>query len=91
MSRFDGRKKSLSEVKVYKNDEFVNSLGTIERLRIILKGSVEMTFNDPAGWLAVRCVDTTNPNNMIRFDMKENIDYDWEHRIKVSSRLLTFG
>ncbi len=31
---FDGRKKSLSEVKVYKNDEFVNSLGTIERLRI---------------------------------------------------------
>ncbi len=48
-----------------------------------------MTFNDPAGWLAVRCVDTTNPNNMIRFDMKENIDYDWEHRIKVSSRLLT--
>lgn len=86
---FDGREKSLSEVKVYKNDEFVNSLGTIERLRIRPKGSVEMTFNDPAGWLAVRCVDTTNPNNMIRFDMKENIDYDWEHRIKVSSRLLT--
>ena len=86
---FDGNPKSLSEVKVYKNDAFINNLENIENLRIKPTGILDMTFNKPSGWLAVRCVDTTNPANMIRFDFKDNIEYDWENRIKVSSRLLT--
>lgn len=86
---FDGRKKSLFDVRVYKNGDYVNSLGNIEKSRLKPSGLLEMTFNDPDGWLAVRCVDTTNPANMIKFDRKENINYDWSHRIKVSSRLLT--
>ncbi len=86
---FDGNFKSLSEVKVYKNDIFVNNLGNIENLRIKPMGILDMTFNKPNGWLAVRCVDTTNPANMIKFDFKDNIKYDWKNRIKVSSRLLT--
>lgn len=86
---FDGNFKSLSEVKVYKNDTYVNSLGDIEKLRIKPTGDIDIVFNDPGGWLAVRCVDTTNPANMIRFDFKDNIKYDWENRIKISSRLLT--
>lgn len=86
---FDGKKKTLFDVRVYKNDDYVGTLGNIERLRLRPSGLLDMTFNDPNGWLAVRCVDTTNPADMIRFDRKENIKYDWTHRIKVSSRLLT--
>ena len=50
---------------------------------------VHVQFNDPKGWLGVRCVDTTDPSDTLRFDYKENIDYDWDAGIKVSSRLLT--
>ena len=48
-----------------------------------------MRFNDKNGWLAVRCVDSTDPNDMLRFGFKKDIDYDWEKGIKVSSRLFT--
>ena len=86
---FDGVKKDLHSINVYKNDKFINSLGNIEDMRLIPNKNVDLTFNDKKGWLGVRCVDTTNPNDMLRFDFKENIDYDWENGIKVSSRLLT--
>lgn len=86
---FDGRKKGYSEIKVYKNDTFINSLENLEKMRLIPNNSVKMKFNDKKGWLAVRCVDTTNPNDMLEFNFKENIKYDWDKGIKVSSRLLT--
>lgn len=86
---FDGRKKDYSEIKVYKNDTFINSLENLERMRLIPNNSVKMKFNDKQGWLAVRCVDTTDPNDMLKFNFKENIKYDWDKGIKVSSRLLT--
>lgn len=86
---FDGKQKKLEEVKVYKNDTYVNSLGTLEKMRLYPHKNVDIVFNDKNGWLGVRCVDSTNPNNMLKFDFKENIDYDWTNGIKVSSRLLT--
>ena len=86
---FDGVKKELNRVKVYKNDKYINTLGNIEDMRLVPGKTVKMAFNDKKGWLGVRCVDTTNPNDMLRFDFKDNIDYDWEKGIKVSSRLLT--
>ena len=86
---FDGVPKDFSEIKIYKNDTFVDTLGNIESLRLIPNNSVKMTFNDKQGWLGVRCVDSVNPSDMLRFDFKENIDYNWEKGIKVSSRLLT--
>lgn len=86
---FDGKQKKLEEVKVYKNDTYVNSLGTLEKMRLYPHKNVDIIFNDKNGWLGVRCVDSTNPNNMLKFDFKENIDYDWANGIKVSSRLLT--
>ena len=48
-----------------------------------------MKFNDLSGWLGVRCVDSTSPGDMLHFDFKENIDYNWGRGIKASSRLLT--
>jgi len=86
---FDSKIKSLNHVKVFKNEKYINNLGEIESLRLTPKKNVDMIFNDKNGWLGVRCVDNTNPNDMIKFDLKENIDYNWEKGIKVSSRLLT--
>jgi len=86
---FDSIPKSLDSVRVFKDARCVCSLGDAEKCRLVPDNSVLMKFNDPAGWLGVRCVDTTDPADMIRFDFKENIDYDWEKGIKVSSRLLT--
>ena len=86
---FDGVLKSLSNVFVYKNETMVGDLASIEKMRLIPKNNIDMIFNDINGWLAVRCVDTTNPNDMLKFDFKDNINYDWNEGIKVSSRLLT--
>lgn len=86
---FDGEFKKLSEVSVYKNDTRVNDLEAIENMRLIPKKNVPMSFNDANGWLAVRCVDTTTTDDMIRFDFKYNINYNWHDGIKISSRLLT--
>ena len=86
---FDSVPKPLDKVHVYKDAKSVCLLSDAEKCRLLPDNSVQMRFNDPAGWLGVRCVDTTNPADMIRFDYKENINYDWEKGIKVSSRLLT--
>lgn len=86
---FDGKNKTLDKVKIYKNGKYINTLGDIEKLRLYPHKDVDIFFNDINGWLGVRCVDTTNPQDMLRFDFKENIDYDWTKGIKVSSRLLT--
>ncbi|MBE6532121.1 MAG: hypothetical protein E7676_01265 [Ruminococcaceae bacterium] len=86
---FDSVVKNFDEIKIYKNDTFIDLLGNIESLRLIPNNSVKMTFNDRQGWLGVRCVDSTDPTDMLRFDFKNNIDYDWDNGIKVSSRLLT--
>jgi len=86
---FDGRKKSFEEIQVFKNDEYISSLDEIEKYRLVPNKKVEMIFNDRNGWLGVRCIDTTDPKETLRFAFKENIAYDWEKGIKHSSRLLT--
>ena len=86
---FDARKKGYAEIAVYKDSNYICTLKDVEDARIRPSNTVEMKFNDPQGWLAVRCVDTTNPEDMLRFAFKKDIDYDWEKGIKVSSRLLT--
>ena len=86
---FDGREKGLAEISVYKDSDYVCTLKDVEGSRIKPSNTVEMKFNDSNGWLAVRCVDTTSPDDMLRFAFKHEIDYDWERGIKVSSRLLT--
>ncbi len=86
---FDNKIKKLSEVLVYKNTEPAPSLGVLEELRPIANKRLKMSFNVLNAWLGLRAVDTTDPNNMIKFDFKENFDYDWSKGIKVSSRLLS--
>lgn len=86
---FDGREKDFKDIVIYKDSNYVCTLKDLEESRIKPIGNIDVRFNDKNGWLAVRCVDSTNPNDMLRFGFKEDIDYDWEGGIKVSSRLLT--
>lgn len=86
---FDGREKSYEEIEIYKDSNYVCTLRDLEESRMKPAGNIDMRFNAKEGWLAVRCVDSTNPNDMLRFGFKKDIDYDWESGIKVSSRLLT--
>ena len=86
---FDGDYKEYKSIKVYKNEIFENYLQTLENLRIEPKNNIEISFNDLNGWLGIRAVDSTNDKTFIKFDFKENIDYDWVNRIKVSSRHFT--
>lgn len=86
---FDGRQKTYDEIRVYKDSVYVCTLKDVENARIKPMNDIPMRFNAIGGWLAVRCVDTTDPSDMLRFAFKDEIDYDWEKGIKTSSRLLT--
>lgn len=86
---FDGKEKNFEKISIYKDSNYICTLKDLEESRIRPTGNVVMRFNAKDGWLAVRCVDSTNPNDMLRFGFKKDIDYDWESGIKVSSRLLT--
>lgn len=83
---FDGVQKSLQKVLVYKNDEFVNNLDSIQKIRLIPQNILNIRFNDKTGWLGLRAIDSTDDKNWIHFDFKEAIKYDWDNNIKISSR-----
>ncbi len=83
---FDGIKKPLEKVKVYKNERLINSLEYIQNIRMQPKNNIKMTFNTLQGWLGLRAIDSTNDKTMIGFDFKENFSYNWEKNIKASSR-----
>lgn len=86
---FDNRHKAFDEIRVYKNSVYVNDLQTLSDFRLYSKKNLDIRFNDLDGWLALRAVDSTDPDNTIKFDFKENVPYDWQKNIKVSSRHIT--
>lgn len=86
---FDNIKKDFSEISIYKNETYISNFQYIRNLKPKVSNSVPIKFNTLNGWLGLKAVDTTNPNDMIRFDYKENISYDWNKKIKDSSRLLS--
>lgn len=83
---FDGRRKDYSQIKIYKNSDYVATFQEIDALRIEPKNNLQIDFNDLSGWLGLRAIDSTDDKTFICFDFKENIDYDWQHKIKTSSR-----
>ena len=86
---FDNIHKKLNEVKIYKNDTYINNLEEINKIRINPINDITIRFNDLDGWLGLRAIDSTNDKTFIKFDFKTNFKYDWNKRIKVSSRHLT--
>jgi len=85
---FDNKNKPYDQIKVYKNNELLGSLGYFERMRRIPHKNIYMKFNVPNGQIALRAVDTTNPQKPISFMRPEEMDYDLT-TIKYSSRLIT--
>ena len=85
---FDGKSKSLNQIKVFKNEEFIGSLGELEDKRLIPKKNQKISFNKINGNLALRGVDLTDESKRIAFMRKENLKYNLKG-IKHSSRLIT--
>lgn len=86
---FDGIFKNYKDIKVYKNDILVSNLYSVYETRLKPTNEINIKFNDLSGWLGLRAVDSSNDNNKISFALKENMKYDWNKNIKVSSRHIT--
>jgi hypothetical protein len=85
---FDNKDKLYEKIKVYKNDKLLGNLDYFEKMRRVPRKKVSMKFNSPKGQIALRAVDTTNPQRPISFMKPEELDYDIAD-IKHSSRLIT--
>lgn len=85
---FDNKQKHYDQIDVYKNDRLIGKLGYFEKMRRTPHKSICMKFNAPKGQIALRAVDTTNPQKPISFMKPEEMDYDLAD-IKHSSRLIT--
>lgn len=85
---FDNRQKPYDQIDVYKNDQLIGKLGYFEKMRKTPHKNIYIKFNEPKGQIALRAVDTTNPQKPISFMKPKEIDYDLSD-IKHSSRLIT--
>ena len=85
---FDNKNKTYDQINIYKNDELIGKLEYFEKMRKTPHKNIYMKFNAPKGQIALRAVDTTNPQKPISFMKPEDIDYDLSD-IKHSSRLIT--
>jgi hypothetical protein len=85
---FDNKNKTYDQINIYKNDKLIGKLGYFEKLRRTPHKNIYIKFNAPKGQIALRAVDTTNPQKPISFMRPEEIDYDLAD-IKHSSRLIT--
>ena len=85
---FNNKNKNYNQIDVYKNEDFIGKLGYFEKLRRTPHKNIYMKFNAKNGQIALRAVDTTNPQKPISFMKPEEIDYDLSD-IKYSSRLIT--
>jgi hypothetical protein len=85
---FDNKEKQYNQIKIYKNDKLLGNLGYFEKMRRVPHKNIYVKFNSSSGQIALRAVDTTNPQKPISFMKPEEIDYDLSD-IKQSSRLIT--
>jgi hypothetical protein len=85
---FDNKNKNYEEIKIYKNELLLGNLGQYEKMRKSPNGFLNIKFNSLKGQIALRAVDTTNPQKPIAFMRPEELDYDLS-TIKHSSRLIT--
>jgi len=86
---FDDTHRSEKKILVYRNEDWLGSLGDYERLRLRPSFDVNMKFNDPNGPIALRAVDLVGPEDYIQFLPRDQINYS-VHNVKESSRLITF-
>ena len=77
------------QANIYVENRYCGNYGEIFCARQNHQKNDKVVFNDPMGNIALRAVDSTDPNDPIRFLPAEDFHYHRE-KIKVSSRLLTY-
>ena len=85
---FDNVTKIPPGVKVYADGEFLNDYSYFKELKLTPKNKYSIRFNVQYGKIALRAVDLTSNDKMIRFYEKEELNYNLE-KIGTSSRLIT--
>ncbi|WP_029512736.1 TRM11 family methyltransferase [Mycoplasmopsis iners] len=86
---FDNLNKDMSKVKIFKNDFFIGYWEQIFRNKLVPVKNIQITFNSSEGWLGLKAIDGIKNSDLIRFDFKNNFDYDWQNKIKETSRHFT--
>lgn len=85
---FDQQMKPLSRIHMYKNGSSLPSLGELEIMRLRPRYDIPIRYNVVHGNIALRAVDTTDPEKPIKFMPVDKLDYHLSG-IKYSSRLIT--
>lgn len=87
---FDTHQKNGEQTaKLFVEDRYCGTYGDIFGLRRVVARDDRIVFNDPAGEIALRAVDSTDPEAPIAFLPAEHFNYE-RSNIKISSRLLTY-
>ena len=77
-----------SDVLFYKDDKYICTYDDLEKCRKVPTKLIDIKFNEANGKIALRAVDNTQDNDVIKFLPIDDLDYDIKN-IKVSSRLIT--
>lgn len=85
---FTGSLNDPNDIKFYKNNQYICTYQALEECRKIPTKAIDIKFNSSNGRIALRAVDNTKDNDVIKFLPVEDLDYDLKN-IKISSRLIT--
>lgn len=77
-----------SDILIYKNDKLIGTLEYLNSFKKEVNNIIDMSFNSPKGQVALRAVDSTNPNIIIKFMKPQFLKYDLT-KISESSRSIT--
>ncbi|MGM9970664.1 MAG: hypothetical protein ACI35S_09760 [Anaeroplasma sp.] len=85
---FTGQVNAPRDVKFYKNEKYICTYQDLIDCKKAPSKIINIKFNSSCGRIALRAVDNTKNNDVIKFMPVEDLDYDIDN-IKVSSRLIT--
>lgn len=81
--------KNIKEIKMYKNDIFIDTLWNLEKFKIKKnKNNIVLKFNDKNWQIALKAIDWVKKGDKIRFLEVKDLNYNINN-IKVSSRAIT--
>lgn len=85
---FDEKNKSLNDIGIYKNNDFIFTLDELNKLRKTPKNNLPISFNDRSGEIGIRCIDGVSLKSNICYSRPDKLNYDL-NKICNSSRSIT--
>lgn len=87
---YDNVEKDYNKITIYKNETLLGNLQFYEDLRKLPNNICNIKFNSQKGQIALRAVDTTNPDRPISFMHRDIMGKEYNlANIQYSSRLIT--